>query len=52
MYEIEAEYAEQQDDNEVELQNVEINYTTEANVPWTLNADTAPHWQRSGFRRA
>jgi len=41
MYEIEAEYAEQQDDNEVELQNVEINYTTEANVPWTLNADTA-----------
>ncbi len=41
LYEIEAEYAEHQDNNQVELQNVEINYTTDADVPWTLNADKA-----------
>ena len=41
LYEIEAEYAEQLGEEQVEFQNVEINYTTEANVPWTLNADKA-----------
>jgi len=41
LYEIEAQSARQQEDGEVEFQDVEINYTTEAEVPWTLNADTA-----------
>jgi LPS export ABC transporter protein LptC len=41
LYEIEAEYAEQLTKGQVEFQNVEINYTTEANVPWTLSADMA-----------
>lgn len=41
LYEIEAEYAEQQGEEEVEFQNVEINYTTETDVPWTLKADKA-----------
>jgi len=41
LYEIEAEYAEQQDDNQIELQNVRINYSSGANVPWTISADIA-----------
>ena len=41
LYEIEAQSARQQDDGEVEFQDVVINYTTEAKVPWTLKADTA-----------
>jgi LPS export ABC transporter protein LptC len=41
LYEIEAEYAEQMGQGQVEFQNVEINYTAEAGVPWTLNADMA-----------
>ena len=41
LYEIEAQFANQQDNGEVEFENVEINYTTAAEVPWTLNADTA-----------
>ena len=41
LYEIEAQSARQQEDGEVEFQDVEINYTTESEVPWTLNADTA-----------
>lgn len=41
LYEIEAEYAEQQENNAVEFQNVEINYSSNSNVPWTLNADKA-----------
>ena len=41
LYEIEADYAEQIGEDQVEFQNVEINYTTEADVPWTLNADKA-----------
>ncbi len=41
LYEIEAQFAKQQDDGEVEFQDVEINYTTAAEVPWTLTADTA-----------
>lgn len=41
LYEIEAEYAEQMGQGQVEFQNVEINYTAEASVPWTLNADMA-----------
>lgn len=41
LYEIEAEYAEQQENNEIELQNVRINYSSGADVPWTINADVA-----------
>ena len=41
LYEIEAEYAEQQANNEIEFQNVQIQYATDADVPWKLNADTA-----------
>jgi LPS export ABC transporter protein LptC len=41
LYEIEAEYAEQRGENEIEFQNVQIRYAPAAEVPWTLNADTA-----------
>lgn len=41
LYEIEAEYAEQLGEEQIEFQNVEIGYSTEANVPWTLKADKA-----------
>jgi LPS export ABC transporter protein LptC len=41
LYEIEAEYAEQMPNEEIRFQNVRINYSPEAAVPWTLNADTA-----------
>jgi len=41
LYEIEAEYAEQKENKEIELQNVRINYSSGANVPWTINADVA-----------
>ena len=41
LYEIEAEYAEQQENNDIELQNVHIKYSTGAAVPWTINADQA-----------
>jgi lipopolysaccharide export system protein LptC len=41
LYEIEAEYAEQLDELEVEFKNVQIRYAVDANVPWSLNADSA-----------
>ena len=41
LYEIEAEYAEQLGKGQIEFRNVEIKYTTETSVPWTLNADMA-----------
>lgn len=41
LYRIEAEYAEQQENEDVEFQNVEIHYASEVNVPWILNADKA-----------
>jgi lipopolysaccharide export system protein LptC len=41
LYEIEAEYAEQLPNEEIEFRNVRISYSPEATVPWTLNADTA-----------
>ncbi len=41
LYEIEAEYAEQQENNEIELLNVHIKYSTGADVPWTISADVA-----------
>src|SRR5690606_17131085 len=41
LYEIAAEYGEQWPSEEIELRNLQIRYTPDASVPWTLNADTA-----------
>jgi LPS export ABC transporter protein LptC len=41
LYEIEAEYAEQLPNEDIQLENVRISYSPDATVPWTLNADTA-----------
>jgi len=41
LYEIEAEYAEQQANKDIELENVRIRYSTDADVPWMINADSA-----------
>jgi LPS export ABC transporter protein LptC len=41
LYEIEAEYAEQLGDKEIEFRQVRIQYAPPTNVPWTLIADTA-----------
>ena len=41
LYEIEAEFAEQQPNGEVELHNVRISYSPSAEIPWTINADKA-----------
>jgi LPS export ABC transporter protein LptC len=41
LYEIRAEYAEQLPNEEIEFQNVRINYSPDATVPWTLSANTA-----------
>jgi len=41
LYEIHADYAEQISENRVEFQGVEVRYTPESAVPWTVNADSA-----------
>ena len=41
LYEIEADYAEQQDGQVIAFQNVQIRYSDGVNVPWVLNADAA-----------
>lgn len=41
LYEIEADYAEQQDNRDIQLQNVQITYAAEAEVPWTITSDRA-----------
>jgi LPS export ABC transporter protein LptC len=41
LYEIEAEFAEQLPNEDIQFQNVRISYSPDATVPWTLNADTA-----------
>ncbi len=41
LYQIEADYAEQQSNDDIELQNVRIRYSTHRQVPWTINADQA-----------
>jgi LPS export ABC transporter protein LptC len=41
LYEIEADFVEQQESNEIALQNVHISYTAGSQVPWTINADEA-----------
>ena len=41
LYEIEAEYAEQQANSDIELENVKVRYVAGARVPWTISADEA-----------
>jgi lipopolysaccharide export system protein LptC len=41
LYEIEADNAEQRDENSVDFSNVRLFYAPEADVPWTVVADNA-----------
>ncbi|MDH3351065.1 MAG: LPS export ABC transporter periplasmic protein LptC [Gammaproteobacteria bacterium] len=41
LYELQAEYAEQQDDDHVSFTDVRINYSPQSDVPWSVNADSA-----------
>lgn len=41
LYEIRAEYAEQREDESIEFTVVQIRYSPESNVPWSVKADTA-----------
>ncbi len=41
LYEIEADYAEQEDGEDIVFQNVQIKYSDVAEVPWVLKADIA-----------
>ncbi len=41
LYEIRAEYAEQQDDGRIAFTDVQVRYSPGSNVPWSVNADTA-----------
>jgi LPS export ABC transporter protein LptC len=41
IYEVEAEYAEQRANNQIEMDVVRVVYTPESGVPWVLNADNA-----------
>lgn len=41
VYEIVAEYAEQQSSDEIAFDNVRVRYSPDTEVPWTLSADSA-----------
>jgi LPS export ABC transporter protein LptC len=41
LFEIEAEFAQQQNNKEIEMQNVRIRYAAGSGVPWTISADAA-----------
>jgi LPS export ABC transporter protein LptC len=41
LYEIEADFVEQKESNEIAMQNVQISYSDGSQVPWTINADEA-----------
>ena len=41
LYEIQAERAEQQDDERISFTDVLISYSPQSDVPWVVNADTA-----------
>ena len=41
LYEIRAEFAEQQPDQRIRFSSVVIDYTPQSDVPWTIRADTA-----------
>ncbi len=41
LYEIRAEYAEQQEDERIEFTTVQIRYSPNSDVPWSVKADSA-----------
>ncbi|NIV17042.1 MAG: LPS export ABC transporter periplasmic protein LptC [Woeseiaceae bacterium] len=41
LYEIQAEHAEQQNDDRIHFTDVSISYSPQSEVPWSVNADTA-----------
>ena len=41
LYEIEADYITQQENNDIAMQNVRINYSEGSQIPWTITADEA-----------
>ncbi|MCP4302667.1 MAG: LPS export ABC transporter periplasmic protein LptC [Gammaproteobacteria bacterium] len=41
LYEIEADHAEQQNDNRIEFTEVRVRYSPASDIPWTVNADEA-----------
>lgn len=41
LYEISADYIEQQPSNDIAMQNVQISYAAGSQVPWTISADEA-----------
>jgi len=41
LYEIRAEYAEQKEDESIEFTVVQVRYSPDSNVPWSIKADTA-----------
>jgi LPS export ABC transporter protein LptC len=45
LYEIQAEHAEQQEDDRVSFTDVRVNYSPQSAVPWTVVADTATIFQ-------
>ncbi|MGI9206061.1 MAG: LPS export ABC transporter periplasmic protein LptC [Woeseiaceae bacterium] len=51
LYEIEAEFAQQMENDEIELQNVRINYTSATNVPWVIKSDLATISDRMSLLR-
>ncbi|MFT5501468.1 MAG: lipopolysaccharide export system protein LptC [Woeseiaceae bacterium] len=51
LYSIEAEFAQQNENKDIELQNVQIRYSAGAEVPWTINADTATLFDEESMLR-
>ncbi|MBT8085256.1 MAG: LPS export ABC transporter periplasmic protein LptC [Woeseia sp.] len=41
LYEIEADYAEQQNEEQIAFDGVKVRYTTASEIPWSLSADRA-----------
>jgi len=41
LYELQAGFAEQQDEDRVSFTDVRLNYSPQSEVPWTVNADSA-----------
>jgi lipopolysaccharide export system protein LptC len=41
LYEIEADFIQQQESNDIAMQNVQISYSDGSQVPWTITADAA-----------
>ena len=45
LYEIQADHAEQGDNDRISFTDVSLNYSPQSDVPWTVNADTATIYQ-------